>query len=89
MMVFKVVLLTLLLLMCSVVSAAQIDINSASAEVIAKNLKGIGPSKAAAIVRFRDANGPYEKIADLSRVKGVGKKTLDANKENIRFASDN
>lgn len=89
MMVLKTILLVILLSFGGIVSAAQIDINTADAELIAKNLKGIGPSKAAAIVKYRDANGPYEKIMDLSQVKGIGKKTLDANKENIRFVSDN
>lgn len=89
MMVLKSILFVILLSFAGFVSAAQIDINSANAETIAKNLKGIGPSKAAAIVRFRDENGPFQKHEDLVQVKGVGKKTVDANKENIRFASDN
>ena len=88
-MVFKAIVLVIAFSLVGIVSAAQIDINTASAELIAKNLMGIGPSKAAAIVKFREANGPYEKITDLSQVKGIGKKTLDANKENIRFVSDN
>jgi len=89
MMVFKAILLVILFSFAGIVPAAQIDINTASAELIAKNLKGIGPSKAAAIVEFREANGPFKKVTDLSQVKGIGQKTLDANKENIRFVSDN
>ena len=88
-MVFRTLLFVTLLLLGGFAAAAQIDINTASAEDIAKNLTGIGPSKASAIVKFREANGPYKKISDLIRVKGVGKKTLDANKDKIRFASEN
>jgi competence protein ComEA len=88
-MVFRTLIFLVLLTLSGFVAAAQIDINSASAEDIAKSLTGIGPSKASAIVKYREANGPYEKISDLIQVKGVGKKTLDANRDKIRFASDN
>lgn len=84
----KAILMVMLLLLTGVVSATQIDINSASADVIAKNLKGVGPSKAAAIVEFRKANGPFRKIEELTQIKGIGTKTINANRENIRFASD-
>ena len=78
----------LLFLMSGFVFAAQIDINSASAEDIATELNGVGPSRAAAIVKFRQENGPFKSFDDLTQVKGIGQKTIEANKEKIKFASD-
>ena len=72
-------ILGLLLVFCSAVVFAQaIDINTATVEQL-EGLKGIGPKKAAAIVKYREANGPFGSIDDLAKVPGIGKKTLTAN----------
>jgi competence ComEA-like helix-hairpin-helix protein len=34
-------------------------------------LPGIGPARAAAIVRYREAHGPFAALADLARVPGI------------------
>ncbi len=39
-------------------------------------LPGIGPARAAAIVREREANGPFGTAADLARVHGIGPDTV-------------
>jgi len=52
-----------------------VNINTASAGQL-DSLPGIGPSKAAAIVADRDANGPFSSCDELSRVTGVGAKTV-------------
>lgn len=62
---------------------AQININTASAEEIADVLKGIGPSKAKAIVAYREEHGAFKSVADLAQVKGIGSATLEKNKERI------
>lgn len=54
-----------------------IDINTASADVLAGTLPGIGPTKAKAIVDYRDLNGPYQSIDELTNVKGIGEVTLN------------
>jgi competence protein ComEA len=64
-------------------ATAQVDINNADAKTLAESLNGIGLIKAEAIVAYRDANGPFQRIDDLARVKGIGKKTLDANRNAI------
>jgi competence ComEA-like helix-hairpin-helix protein len=38
-------------------------------------LPGIGPRRAAAIVREREVGGPFERAADLARVAGLGPAT--------------
>lgn len=41
-------------------------------------LDGIGETLARRIVEDRDANGPFRSLEDLSRVRGIGPKTLDS-----------
>lgn len=65
------------------VFADVVDINEADASTIASNLNGIGMSKAKAIVAYRDANGPFATVYDLAKVKGVGKKTIEKNFDNL------
>ncbi len=57
-------------------SGNAININTASASQL-DSLPGIGPSKAAAIVADRDAKGKFSSCDELSRVTGVGAKTVD------------
>lgn len=59
----------------------RIDINRASeAELTA--LPGIGPAKAAAIVEERQ-RAPFRSVADLTRVSGIGERSLDELRDRI------
>lgn len=60
--------------------AAQIDINTASAEQLTA-LNGIGEAKAAAIVEHRKAHGPFKSIDQLVEVKGIGLKLVEKNRD--------
>ena len=60
----------------------KININTASVEEIAK-LEKIGPSYAERIVQYRKEHGPFEKPEDLMKVKGIGPKTFELNKDKI------
>ena len=52
--------------------AGPVDVNSATAETISAELKGVGMSKATAIVAYRKAHGPFKSREDLMQVKGIG-----------------
>ena len=58
-----------------VANANAININAAD-ETGLQGLPGIGPSKAAAIVSDRTANGPFGACAELERVHGIGPATV-------------
>jgi len=79
-------LLTLLaaaLLAAAAWAAEPVNVNTASAEEISENLKGIGLSKAQSIVAYREANGSFLHVDELVNVKGIGIKTIDQNRELI------
>lgn len=70
-------LLGVILALFSAVAFAQmVDINTATADQLEKGLKGIGPAKAAAIVKYRQEHGAFKSVDDLDKVPGVGDKTL-------------
>lgn len=76
--------LALALAFCFPAFAAQpVNVNTADAGTIAANLKGIGQSKAEAIVAYREKNGAFKSVDDLAKVKGIGEKTVAANREYI------
>ncbi|KLD65990.1 ComEA family DNA-binding protein [Dyella japonica] len=61
-------------------AATPVNINTADAATLSNSLDGIGPSKAKAIVAYREEHGPFKTVADLSNVKGVGPATLERNR---------
>ncbi len=68
-------------------AAQPVNVNSASAEEIAEALKGVGMSKAAAIVNYRSEHGQFKHIDELVNVKGIGIRTVDINREYILLDS--
>jgi len=56
--------------------AAPVDINTASPDEL-ESLPYIGASKAADIVSYRTANGPFERIEDIQNVPGIGPATYE------------
>jgi competence protein ComEA len=58
-------------------SGDLIDINTASAEVLA-TLPGIGPTTAQRIVDYRTEHGPFARVEDLMNVAGIGPATFDS-----------
>ena len=68
--------------------AGPVDINTADAETISSELKGIGLSKAKAIVEYRKKHGPFKNPDDLSLVKGIGDRTVELNRDDILVGSE-
>ncbi|WP_368652141.1 helix-hairpin-helix domain-containing protein [Ornithinibacillus sp. 4-3] len=59
--------------------SGKVRLNYATESEI-ETLNGIGPSKAKAILKYREEHGFFTKIEDLLEISGIGEKTL----ENIR-----
>ena len=60
----------------------KVNINTADKERLTA-LKGIGESKAEAIISYREANGPFGDITDIMKVDGIGQKTFENIKDMI------
>ena len=60
----------------------KVNINEATVEELAQ-LKNVGPGYAQRIVEHREQNGAFEKPEDITKVKGIGQKTWELNKERI------
>ena len=67
--------------------AGQVDINTADAATIAAELNGIGMSKAKAIVEYRKKHGPFRSVEDVSLVKGIGERTIERNRGDIKVSA--
>lgn len=61
----------------------KININKASQAEL-ETLPGIGPSKAQAIIEYRETSGPFKTIEDIMSISGFGEKTFEKLKESIR-----
>jgi len=72
-------------LLAPIAIAGPVDVNSADAKTLARELQGVGMAKAEAIVSYRQKNGPFRSADDLAKVKGLGKKLIDQNKANLKF----
>lgn len=67
----------------AVAPVAAINLNTADAATLSEALSGIGAAKAEAIVRHREANGPFTQVDDLLEVKGIGAATLEKNRARL------
>ncbi|QLB21633.1 transporter [Vespertiliibacter pulmonis] len=61
----------------------SLNINNASAAEIQDKLIGIGAKKAQAIVDYREKNGKFIALEQLTEVSGIGKATLEKNRDRI------
>jgi len=56
-------------------AAMKVNINTAD-EAALTSVKGIGKSKAKAIIAYREQNGAFKSVDDLTKVKGIKEKAL-------------
>lgn len=83
----KTCLMILLLIFLATAAFAQININTANDDELA-SLPGIGKVKAEAIIEHRQQYGNFETVQDLTKVKGIGNKTLTKIKADITVKSE-
>src|SRR5699024_5719664 len=55
----------------------KINLNHATQSEL-ETLNGIGPSKAEAIISYREENGLFQTVEDVLEVSGIGEKTLES-----------
>lgn len=64
------------------IKGGKVNINSADS-VTLQTIPGIGPSKAARIIEYRDSQGRFKKIEDIKNVTGIGDMTFENIKDYI------
>ena len=64
-----------------------VDINSADEETL-QTLPGIGPALAERIVAYREENGGFRYLYELTNVKGIGSSTFEALQEFITLNTE-
>ena len=82
----KMLLAAVLFVAAGAVNAAPVNINTADAETLARELNGIGAAKAEAIVAYRQANGAFKTVDDIVTVEGIGAATLEKNRDKMTVA---
>ena len=65
-------------------SGEKVNLNTAAAADLQK-LNGIGEKKAEQIIAYREENGQFKKIEDLTQVSGIGEKTFAALKDQLEI----
>lgn len=63
-----------------VAPVGKVNLNTADASTLQRELLGIGEVKAQAIVAYRDAHGDFASVDELLEVKGIGEATLEKNR---------
>lgn len=64
------------------ITGGKVNINTADS-VTLQTIPGIGPSKAARIIEYRDSQGRFKKIDDIKNVTGIGDITFENIKDYI------
>jgi len=77
-------ILLMVLLALPVVAGAgdKININTASKDQLCE-LTGVGPAIAERIIQYREKNGPFKSVDELTQVKGIGEGTLLKIKDSV------
>ncbi len=53
----------------------QVDLNRAGESELIK-VPGIGPALAKRIIEFRESHGPFRRVEDLLKIRGIGEKSF-------------
>ncbi|VXC25655.1 Competence protein ComEA [Pseudomonas sp. 9AZ] len=66
-----------------VAPVGKVNLNTADAATLQRELLGIGEVKAQAIVAYRDEHGDFASVDELLEVKGIGEATLEKNRDKL------
>ena len=66
-----------------VATAAMVNLNTADAATLQRELLGVGQVKAEAIVAYREAHGDFASVDELLEVEGIGPAILEKNRDKL------
>ena len=76
----KLAVLILLSLPVTLFAAEEVDINMADKEAL-MTLSGVGESFAERIINYREQNGAFETVQELTQISGIGQSLIEKNKD--------
>jgi len=65
-----------------VIAVDKVNINTADKAALS-SLPGIGPAIAGRIIEYREKNGPFKNVEEITKIKGIGEKTFQKIKDLI------
>ncbi len=81
--IIKKTLLAVCLLIPTLLFAEAVNINTADKETLMTSIKGVGETRADAIIAYREQNGDFKSVEDLAEVRGVGSSIIEKNMDNL------
>ena len=84
----KVLVLAATFLALPAIAGHPVNVNQADLAELSAGLDGVGLSKAAAIIQYREHNGPFKHADEMVNVKGIGLRTVEKNRENILLGEE-
>lgn len=70
----------LLCLPVTLFAGGTVDINTADKETL-MSLRGIGEAFAERIIEYRDQNGGFKAVEELTNIRGIGQTLVEKNRE--------
>lgn len=67
---------------------AAVNINTATQSEL-EGIKGLGPEKSKAIIKYRETHGNFKTMDELDNVKGFGKANVEKLKGELTVGSEN
>lgn len=64
-------------------TSVRLDLNTADAATLQRELEGVGKAKAEAIINYRSMNGNFASVDELLEVQGIGKSILERNRSKL------
>ena len=84
--IFRKILLAVCLLIPTLLFAETVNINTADKETLMTSIKGVGETRAEAIIAYREQNGAFKSIDELAEVRGIGASIVEKNMDNLAVA---
>ena len=81
--IIKKTLLAVCLLIPTLLFAEMVNINTADKEVLMTSIKGVGETRADAIIAYREQNGDFKSVEELAEVRGIGGSIVEKNMDNL------
>ena len=72
----KLAVLILLSLPVTLFATEEVDINTADKEAL-MTLSGVGESFAERIINYREQNGAFETVQELTQISGIGQSLIE------------